>query len=240
MSFIKIDWKIASALLIIAGMSARVFAQQVSERSEFWPELDTYVRVNQSSRFLFLYSSTRIDDLEGRATWKAGGFVDFYFRPLLAHSDRQHPDSARKRLLMVRAGYLYAPTPAGAATPSTQHIPTLLADTRLSLPWKWIFAERNRFDLRFINGDFTPRYRNRVTIERPIKAGQFEIAPYLQGEASYDWKYDTFNRFRFSTGADWTATKFLVLESYYTRQQDTRAATEYVNAFGLTLQLHLP
>jgi hypothetical protein len=165
--------------------------------------------------------------------------MDFYFRPLLSNIDRRHPDSARQRLLMVRAGYLYSPTPAGAASPSEQHIPTLLADTRFSLPWKSNVAERNRFDLRIVNGDFSPRYRNRVTVERPFKASRFEIAPYLQVEASYDWKYDTFNRIRFSAGADWTATKVFVLESYYTRQHDTRSAPEYINAFGLTLQLHL-
>ena len=100
-------------------------------------------------------------------------------------------------------------------------------------------AERNRFDLRLVNGDFRPRYRNRVTIERPFKTGRFEIAPYIQGEATYDWKSASFNRFSFSTGADWTIVKPVVLEIYYTRQHNIRSVSEYVNALGLTLQLHL-
>jgi len=230
---------IGAFLFLVLWPAISVDAQQLSERSEFWPELDTYVRINQNSRLFFLYSSTRKDDLEIRATWTAGGFLDFYFRPLIVHSDRQHPDAARKRMLMVRAGYLYSPTPAGAAKPSIQHIPTLLADTRFSLPWRLVLAERNRFDLRVINGDFTPRYRNRLTIERPVRIGSFELAPYLQSELTYDWKYDAFSRIRYTAGIDWTATKFLVLESYYTRQHDTKSAPEYINALGMTLQLHL-
>lgn len=232
--------RLIGASLFIAGwLTFPASAEQVTERSEFWPEVDTYIRMNQDSRLLLVYSSTRKDNLETRATWTAGGFVDFFFRRLVDHAERQHPDSARKRMLMFRAGYLYSPTPTGVTKPSTQHIPTLLADTRFSLPWKTILAERNRFDMRIVNGDFTPRYRNRLTIERPFKAGRFEIAPYLQAEASYDWKYDAFNRVRYSAGLDWTASKFLVLESYYTRQRDTKASPEYIHALGMTLQLHL-
>jgi hypothetical protein len=214
-------------------------AQQTSEANELWPELDTYVHLNQKSRLLFLYSSTRKDDLDTRVTWSTGGFLDLYFYRVISHIDRQHPDSARKRVLMFRAGYLFSPTPAGAPKPANQHIPTLLADTRFSLPWKLLLAERNRFDLRIINDDFTPRYRNRLTLERPFKAGAFELAPYLQAEVTYDWKYEAFNRVRYTAGVDWTATKILVLESYYTRQHDTRSSPHYVNALGVTLQLHL-
>jgi len=231
--------RLAAFLFVVALTTIPAFAQPTSEANELWPELDAYVHLNEKSRLLVLYSSTRKDDLDTRATWSAGGFVDLYFHRIISHNDRQHPDSARKRVLLFRAGYIFSPTPAGAPKPANQHIPTLLADTRFSIPGKLLLAERNRFDLRIINGDFIPRYRNRLTLERPFKTGPFELAPYLQTEVTYDWKYDAFNRVRYTAGVDWTATRIVVLESYYTRQRDTRSSPHDVNALGLTLQLHL-
>jgi hypothetical protein len=38
--------------------------------------------------------------------------------------------------------------------------------SRFELPWSLVLADRNRADLRFINDQFSWRYRNRLTLQR--------------------------------------------------------------------------
>jgi hypothetical protein len=109
---------------------------------------------------------------------------------------------------------------------------------RTPLPWQLLVTDRSRFDLRIVDGTFTPRYRNRAKIERTFKIGRFQLTPYASVEAFYDWRWNVFNRLRYSGGAELAITSFLVLEGYSVKQRDTKSSPEYVYAGGVALQFY--
>jgi len=223
------------ALLAMAGSSS---GQTQSSKSEFWPELDVFLNLNQDSRLYFMYSGVRQSDLTDYADGEVGGFYDFFLLPMPGEKPGQHPNSPRYKFLMLRGGFEYSTTPAGNSKPSTQYIPVILIDARFRLPWHFLLAERNRGDLRVVNGVFSPIYRNRLRLERPFRAGRFQLAPFAQAEVFYSAQADEFNQFRYSIGLDWVMVRHAILEPYYTREHNVKISTPNVNALGIKLELY--
>lgn len=214
--------------LLLVLSAARLQAQDT--RNEFWPALDVYLKLDEKSRLFFKYSATRSDDLEEYADGSLGAYFDFYTFSVLQRL-RAHPDASRTRLLMIRSGYSFTPS-------DNTHTPTLEAQVRAPLPWGLLLIERNRGDFRFVDGDYEPRYRNRLKLEHTLKAGRLDLTPYGYVEVFYDWEFDKFDRFRFAAGAEVTLGRHVIFEGYYLRQKDTTSSPQYVNAVGATLQLH--
>ena len=52
------------------------------------------------------------------------------------------------------------------------------ASPRFPLPWKIVLTDRNRGDLRMIAGDFSWRYRNRLSVERAVFIHSYAFTPY--------------------------------------------------------------
>jgi hypothetical protein len=209
-------------------------------RTEFWPEVDVYYKLNQKSRLYFSYSATKLDDRQSYADGSLAGYLDFYTLPLVGR--RQHPsaDESRSKTLMIRAGYYFVRTPSGSPNPSTEQTPSFEAHTRVPLPYLLLLTDRNRLDFRFIDGDYQPRYRNRLKLERTFKAGRMEVNPYASAEAFYDWKYDKFRRFRYCAGSELALGRHFIFESYYVWQEDTVSSPPHVNAVGMALQFYFP
>jgi len=90
---------------------------------------------------------------------------------------------------MIRAGYYFVRTPSGSPDPSTEQTPTLETHLRVPLPYLMLLTDRNRFDFRFVDGDYQPRYRNRLKLERSFKVWRLEVNPYAYAEAFYDWEW---------------------------------------------------
>jgi hypothetical protein len=224
---------------IVALLPVLLRAQSSDSRQELWPGADVYVNLNDESRFYFTYSATRENELSDYADGQVGAYFDYYTLPLARRRLRELPDASRDKFLMFRVGYLYSKTPPGALKPSTKHIPTVEADPRAPLPWDMLLTDRNRLELRIVNGDFEPQYRNRLRLERNFRTGRFVLTPYVDGEAFYNWKYHAFDEFRYTAGLEWRVLRFLVLEEYYTRQRNTKSSPQYVNALGVTVQVHL-
>lgn len=121
---------------------------------------------------------------------------------------------------------------------------------RKPLPGGLLLSDRNREDFRFINGDFSFRYRNRVTIERELQLfKKRSITPYASGEIFYDTRYSAWNRNREIVGVQTSLRRgpilklllpkrHVILDLYYARQNDSRSQTKHVNALGVALALY--
>jgi hypothetical protein len=231
------DMASAVSLLILLSTVAPVSAQETE--NQFWPEIDTFVKLSGETRLFFIYSATRPSDVSTYSDGQVGGYLDFYTFPVLGARVRRHADDARSKSLMIRAGYLLDRTPSGSENTPVTHMPTVEAHGRVTLPGHLLLSDRNRFDFRIVNGDYRPRYRNRLKVERTFKTGRFELTPYAHVEVFYDWHNNTFNRFRYSGGAEWTLTRHITIESYYSRQRDTGPPERFTNAVGLAAQFYL-
>jgi hypothetical protein len=225
-----------SLLILLLILAAPAFAQETE--TQLWPEINAFVKLSGKTRLFFLYSATRQDDLSEYSDGQLGVHLDFYTLPVVARKARHYTDAARNKSLMIRVGYMLDRTPRSSEKTSITHMPAIEAHYRLYLPGKVMLADRNRVDFKIINGDYRPRYRNRVKAERTFKAGRFELTPYAHVEAFYEWQYNQLNRFRYTGGVEWNLTRRIILESYYTRQRDTAPSAKDLNALGVVLQFY--
>ncbi len=225
-----------SPLLLVVAWCAHAGTPETE--SQFWPEVDVYIRLNPVSRLYLTYNSTRENELDTLANGQSGVFFDFYTLPILRRELDEHPDKSRGKLLMFRGGWTYTVTPQKTGPSKTENDATFLADAKAPLPGGLLLIERNRGDLRWVGGAYQPRYRNRVQLERRTRAGRLDFIPYLRGEVYYDFQYNAWDRFRYSAGSEFRLNRHVILEGNYTRQRQTKSAPEYVNALALTLQLY--
>jgi hypothetical protein len=225
----------ARALCIFIALVPVGQCQSLGFFDQFWPDIKVYVKTSQNTRLYFVYSGTRTQEA-GYTDGQLGAHIDLYRGAIFKGRGEGRPDATRSRLLMIRAGYLFSKTPN--PNPTFEHTPTLEVIPRFYLPKGILFSARNRYDFRFVNGVYTPRYRLRLRVERTFEFGKRAITPYGEAEAFYDRRYGI-NRFRFSAGSEFEINKRIVLEGYCLRQQDSQTEPHGINVAGVVLQIYL-
>ena len=144
-----------------------------------WPEIDTYINLNAKFRMYFIATQTK-ENRHGTDA-EIGPNLDFFFKPLFRANKGVifQLDQSKARPLLLRVGYRYLPSTNG----STEHRCVLEATGRYPLKSWFLLSDRNRSDLRFIDGEFSWRYRNRPTVERTVSIGS--TISHLAFAASY-------------------------------------------------------
>jgi len=223
---------VGTALLVL------FFALPANAQSEeqFWPEIAVYIKVNQNMRLFFQAVGDRENSEHTGAD--LGASIDFYLKPLfrLQRFIVFQLDESRSRPLLLRAGYHYIPS---VDSPTEQRI-VLEATPRFPLKSGVVVSDRNRADLRFIEGEFSWRYRNRLTIEREFAINSYNFWSYLRLEGYYDSNYNKWSTTATSFGFIFPIWKPSELEIYYEHKNQTGTSpNQQVNAVGLTLNLYL-
>ncbi len=224
------------ACLLLIALPGRAPAQDAQDdtRNEFWPELDAYVHLNERTRLSFLAALSRAREADYEEIM-VGGHLDVAFKPIRT-SLRHTPDALKRRYLSLRIGYRYAQA-LSDGDDYREHRGILEATGRFYLPGSLLLTNRNRFDARDVNGDWSWRYRNRTRLERDYPAWSRSVTPYGMVEFFYDSRYDAWTRERYFAGIEWPIGKTSILDSYYVRQDDSRGSPAHVNAFGLAFNL---
>ena len=214
--------RLAGAAMVLALLAGAVRADT---NSEFWPELDTWIRLNDATRLLFITESVRDHDSGDRVNADVQGYVDYRY-------------SSR---ISFRAGYEYANTPP--TTPDEGH--SIEHRWIFDFNYNWTFDEatkltnRIRTDLRDVAGDDSYRIRDRLKLEHEMRLGRQAVTPYGDIEAFYDSRYDTVSRYKLEIGATTPLSKDIEVDLYVGRQRDTQPSDKYTNGVGITLSLHL-
>jgi hypothetical protein len=202
---------------------------------EFWPELDTYVKLNSFSRLYFIAALGKEDDVPNLQGDFASN-IDFFLKPLLRPRLREI-DPAKNKLFLLRAGYRYLNSLTGDS-PSEQRV-VLQATARVPLPANILASLRGGFDLRWISGSpFSWRYRTRLMFERSFAIRSYGFTPYIRGEFFYDSRYSKISRTALAIGSTFPLTKRIELEPYFEYQHDTsKSIASRVEVGGLVLSL---
>ena len=219
--------------LLLAIPALPVGAQTQSLQG--WPEVDTYLSLNSDVRISFFAAATR-ENRQGTSA-EIGPNIDIYFKPLvkLKRITVFELDPSKSRLLMFRAGYRYMPSTDGP----NEHRGLLEATARYPLIRGVLLSDRNRLDLRSIDGELAWRYRNRLSAERTVSLRSYHFTPYLRAEAYYDGNYHKWSRTSESVGCIFPFRKRYELEPYYEHQNETGTApNRQVNALGLVLSMY--
>ena len=231
-------------LLVFLSDTRTLRAQEPTTRDEFWPSIEAYINVKPKIRLYLLGTvSKTIEDGELFNAQSFEGQVG-------AHVDYIPNDH-----FILRAGYRYGRAVGETDDGFREH--RVLTDQilRKLLPGEILLTDRNREDFRFITGDFSFRYRNRVMIEREFQVNLLKflrrrtITPYVSGEISYDTRFGIWNRNRYAVGVvqslrrgpilrQLLPKRGIFLDLYLMRQNVSRSSPSHVNALGAGLVFH--
>lgn len=210
-------------------------AQEAETVEQFWPEANAYVRLNESQRLWFLLAPVR-ERNEGLSEIQVGAHWEIGLSPPLHPAQRgELYDTDRLRYLRFRAGFRYA-TSFEESNDYEEWRGILELTPRARLPGDIVAAFRNRGDFRWINGDFSWRYRPRLWLEREFGIStKISLVPYGSAEIFYDSRYDAWTRTRYQFGVAVPVSKAFAPEVYVAHQRDEEPTLKYTNALGLVL-----
>ena len=212
-----------------------VCSRAEAQSFQFLPEVDAYYKVQHGFRLGFQAKETREAGDPTQA--EVGPSVDFLLNPLLRLKDITvfDLDESKSRPLLLSVGYRYVPSPD---KPVVQRM-EVVATPRLPLVAKILASDRNRADLDWENGQFTWRYRNRLTLERRVGIGSYHPAPYVSAEVFYQSQYQKWSTTALYAGCLLPVSKHFELDPYYEHQNITgKRPNQQLNQFGLILNMH--
>jgi hypothetical protein len=212
---------------------SEVGAQQSDYRKEIWPEVDVFIPLKPKLRLFLMSSLTKVeetrDDLEGSVQ------VSLDYLP--------------NRRIILRNGYSYGFSLSGQ-DPFKEHRIIFEQTFRQPIPLDILVSDRNREEVRIVNGETSARYRNRLTLEREFHIGRFAPVPYGSAEVFYDNRFDTWNRNRLNVGIQIPLKRGfplvrlidpkrqVILDLYFSRQNDSRSSPTHVQAVGIAVNLY--
>ena len=111
---------------------------------------------------------------------------------------------------------------------------------RTNLGKGFTVTDRNRVELRDLNGTFASRYRNRSQIERPLQftfnGHEHSVTPYFSFEMFYDSRTQAWSRKQIYGGARVPLVNHVTFNGFYMRQWDAVARPGYLRVIGSFLQ----
>ncbi len=222
--------KLVPLLVLFAPLPA--ICQQTAR---FWPEIDTYVKLNPNLRLSFIASTTQ--EAGSIIGSEFGVNFDIFVKPLLKLKRFTvfELDESKSRLLTLRTGYHYLSSPGG---PNETRV-VLEATSRYPLKAGLLIADRNRADVRAIEGKSSWRYRNRLMLEKSVAIHSYHFTPYLRAEAYYDSRAEKWSRTTEDVGFLFPIRRRAEIEPYYQHMNDTaKSPNRQTHGIGLTLNLY--
>ena len=205
----------AGLLILSSGIPAR------AQTTPVWPEVDAFVTLNDKVRFFFLATTVQENGVSTEGEF--GVNVDLHLKPF-----RTRPitllyrlDESKNRLLLVRAGYRNLPSYTGGANENRGVLEVTPRYPLIGLLGHVLVSDRNRVDFRFIEGEYSWRYRNRLSAEREFSIGRVRLGPYTRFELYYDSRFDKWSRSEWTLGSSFPVTQHWEVEAYYDYQNDT-------------------
>ena len=219
------------ALLLALGLLTSAVSVQAEALSEFWPEAAVFVALSPETRlFLNLPYARNVDT--GGATLDIAAYLDISLLPILRPA-LYTLDWQRSRFLWARIGLDHiVQTQDGTRTVTENRgIVSILA--KAELPAEVWLEGRTRAHLRWIDGDYSPRYRFRAEATREFTVVEHTVVPYANVEWFYDTRFDQWTRTLYQAGAEFTVNQRFRLEFYLARQEDQRPQDSSFNALGV-------
>jgi hypothetical protein len=183
-----------------------------------WPEMDLSRQVASRWR-AGLITRGQISESAASSQLLVGVHGDFLFPPLG----------------YVSGGYRYYHSYGGK--PSEERF---LTDVVLNeeLADSYRLVNRGQIDFRWIGGDFSVRFRERVRLERLLHAAGGQTAlPYVMSELFYDTRIHAISRLRTTVGAELAPSSRGSVDVAYFRQDEYNSDTPDANVVQVILRL---
>jgi len=169
--------------------------------------------------------------------WSAGGGLAYQWKRVTELTHLININSDKESRLVFATGYEYLWTEQEGSTTAEDRL--LVEATPRYRPFgRWLLEDRNRVEFRWVDGAYSTRYRNRLTVERDLLIDNFRFTPYVSAEFFYSFDKNSWDEQRYAVGIQWPYRRLLMLETYYLYQHTTKAPTS-TNVFGVTLNLYV-
>jgi hypothetical protein len=212
--------RLALAVLTCFGIVAGRVASAQPSNWEFWPEVEFYTPARSATQLRLLTSWTADEDSAYRQL-QVGAYVR----------------SRAVSHLLLEAGYSYYETPAEPSKDENRLVAELTVD--FNLPAQLVLLDRNRFEWRWVGGNYSTRYRNRLRLERAVPLGPpHTVTPYFQVEAYYTISEGRWSRIKEQIGALYLITPEVTIDGGFAHQNDLNPSTNNIDAIELTLRVY--
>jgi hypothetical protein len=209
-----------------------VAGQAPATGGALWASGEAHVQLRDNWRLAALGESKSGTDYTYQQ-WIAGAAVGLQ----LKRSPRQHLvdlDQDKAHRLVIGAGYEYLDTDEPGKRSWENRIAAEITP-RARPPADFLVTDRNRVEFRWVNGVYSSRYRNRLSVERASHLGGLRLTPYLSAEFFYDWARDSWNEEQYAAGIEWPFENVLKLSTYYLYQDCSTCRPRTLNVAGLSL-----
>jgi hypothetical protein len=222
----------AAGLAVLAAVASHAAAQTPETAGEFWPALDIHNQLGSDVRLLGFAGLKKGEDFPYQQGDLGAGIAYQWKRFTRPHLGDIDPD--KESIVVAGAGYEYIRTIQSGQDQYENRIAVQLTP-RYRPPADFLLTDRNRVEFRWVNGDYSTRYRNQLTIERAFLVDRFRFSPYASAEFFYDITKGSWTEERYSGGIQLPYKKVLRLDLYYLRQNCPTCSPEHLNVFGLTV-----
>jgi hypothetical protein len=218
------------ALFAFAALTAPVLADDQQEK-EYASDMNAYFKLSDTSRLMLAVGVTKRqpDDLTRTVI---GGYLDITINPILRRYLRE-ADWERGRYFWIRVG---GGLLGNYRVPFNEQRIVVEATARGQLPLDFWLVNRVHVDFRDVDGAYSRLYRERPRLERAFSIGGVPLLPYVQAEATYDTRYETWRRRLYQTGVEIGLSDHWRIEPYVARQSDEVSATGNLDRIGLTIK----
>ena len=237
----KIPQKSVLVTFFLLTLSATVASAQNPEpTTQFEPGIAVAVDLNERVRFVFSGGREKNEEQEsGKLKISAG--VNLRTKPLFKRL-LDVLDTDKRHVLVLGVAYEFARGTDRGET-KKEHKIMLDATVRWAFTGKLLLSNRNRFEIRWVNGDTHFRIRERVLLERPltiqVKNFKRKITPFGTGEAIWDQRYKKWNIFRYGGGVEIQLIRRTSLDFYYERMRCVTCIDPNTNILTMRLNYYL-
>jgi hypothetical protein len=226
----------AAAALLLAASAGRAGA---ATSDQVWPELRLYLPFGDRVRLLLL-TEANLDPRSGFLAGDVGADLEVEVSPLRGMLFPTVQLSKRERATLAIGYRRLGIFVADDENERRENRFLVEATFRLLLPDQILASDRNRFEGRLLDGEWSWRYRNRLQLDRRYDVGSLHVGPTANVELFYDSRFDAVSRVRVEVGGD--VEEFLgpetVLEVYLLRQYDFHTEPTLINGLGITVEIY--
>lgn len=168
--------------------------------------------------------------------WYGAAALGYQFKPILRpHLENIDPD--KEHYLVFGGGYQYLrTTESGKVTQENRLVIELMFNYRL--PVNFLVHDRNRVELRWVNGSYSTTYRNQLGLEHDFLVHGFRFTPYGSAEIFYDGAKHSWNEELYTAGIQWPYKRVMMPDTYYQRVNCSTCNPPNWNVAGATLNFY--
>ena len=161
-------YRLVTLTSVFAIAAVNIVGQQSDQtKHEIWPEIEIYIPLKEKYRLIAFANSQKASETGENLEGQFGISIDYAYRENVS----------------FRAGYNFGDS-KGTSDRFPEHTIFVEQTIHKSIGEHLLLTDRNRQEMRWLDADFSARFRNRLKLERAFSLGGRSIVPYGSDKGS--------------------------------------------------------